>query len=98
MPVVTVAPTETTVCTLDVSTKRRVCLQVVNLDATQEFNGRVYLRTLREDVLAPSEFGDFEALAAGLSVAPILDVEGVSVIELRGTMSGAGGDVRWSLS
>lgn len=98
MPTVAVAPTETVVATLDVSAKRRVQLQIVNLDATQTFAGTLYTRTLYESEWAPSTFPDFAGVGPLASVAPVLDIEAVAAVELRGTMSGAGGSVRVSWS
>lgn len=98
MPTVAVAPTETTIATLDVSAKRRVQLQVVNLDAAQTFVGTLYTRTLYESEWAPSPFPDFSSVGPLASVAPVLDLEGIAAVELRGYMSGAGGDVRVSWS
>ena len=98
MPLVTVAPTETVIATLDVSTKSRVQLQVVNLDGSQTFDGVLWTRTLYESTWAPSPLPYFAGLLPGASVAPVLDTQGLTWLELRGSMSGAGGDVRWSLT
>jgi hypothetical protein len=91
---VAVAPTETTVATVD-TTSRAVCaIQVDNLDGSQTFTGTVYARVSASGAWAPTTLPDFTGLGPGASVAPAMDTTGYSGIQLRGLMSGAGGNVR----
>lgn len=94
MTTVTVAPTETTLATLDVSVRRGVSIQIVNLDATQTLSCTIYVRNKYEPVWAPTTFPDFAVVGPGSSVAAVVPCEGVSELELRGYMSGSGGDAR----
>jgi hypothetical protein len=71
-----------------------VTIQVVNLDGTQTFAGIIYRRKTGMSAWAPSSIPDFASVAAGASVMADLDVEGTDELELRGTMSGAGGSVQ----
>lgn len=98
MSTVAVAPTETVLLTLDVSTRRGVSVQVVNLDEWQIFTGTIYARNRYESVWAPTTLADFGAINPGDSVVAIVPCDGVADLELRGFMSGTGGDVRatWS--
>jgi len=93
---VAVAPTETTVLTLDCRAVDTVAVQLVNTDGSQTFNGTVYRRTAAETTYAPSTVPDFAGLAPGSSVMADLDVRGSAYVQLRGTMSGIGGNVRAS--
>jgi hypothetical protein len=93
---VAVAPTETTVCSFKRGTlqgAKRITIQVSNLDATQTFNGTVYRRKAGMAAWAPSTIPDFTDLLPLTSVMADLDVEGTDELEVRGTMSGSGGDV-----
>lgn len=92
--VVTVAPTETVVLTQDIATREDFSVQVVNLDPAQTFAGTVYVRAQGETAWAPADYGAFSAVAPLASVLAPMPVKGIAAIELRGTMSGAGGDVR----
>jgi hypothetical protein len=67
---------------------------VQNDDGSQTFAGTVYRRLAGMTVWAASTIGDFGSIAAGTSVVADLDVEGTDELEVRGTMSGAGGNVR----
>jgi hypothetical protein len=93
---VTVAPTETTVASFARSMlngAKRVTVQVVNLDVTQTFVGVVYRKKSGMSAWAPSTMPDFASIGPLTSVMADLDVEGTDLLEIRGTMSGAGGDV-----
>lgn len=93
---VAVAPTSTLLCTIECRSSSRVTLQVVNTDGSQTFVGEVRRRTQSETTYAPSTLGDFSSVGPGSSVMADLDVEGTEAIQLWGTMSGAGGNVRVS--
>lgn len=93
---VAVAPTETTVLSVSRDTLRgakRLTVGVENLDGTQSFTGAVYRRMSGMTAWAASSVADFASMTAGSSVVADLDVEGTDELEVRGTMSGAGGDV-----
>jgi len=93
---VAVAPTETTVLSVSRESLRgakRITVGVQNDDGTQVFAGTVYRRLAGMTVWAASTLGDFASIAAGAAVVADLDVEGTDELELRGTMSGAGGNV-----
>ena len=93
---VAVAPTETTILSVSRDTLRgakRLTVGVENLDATQTFAGVVYRRMSGMTTWAASSLPDFSSMPALSSVVSDLDVEGTDELEVRGTMSGAGGDV-----
>lgn len=93
---VAVAPTETTILSVSRDTLRgakRLTVGVENLDATQSFTGAVYRRMSGMTAWAQSPLADFASILAGAAVVADLDVEGTDELEVRGTMSGAGGDV-----
>jgi hypothetical protein len=94
---VVVAPTETTLCSFARDTlkgAKRVTVQVYNANAAQTFVGVVYRRKTGMSAWAPSTIGDFASVGPLTSVMADLDVEGTDELELRGTMSGAGGNVQ----
>jgi len=94
---VVVAPTETTLCSFtrdQLKGAKRVTVQVFNMDAAQTFTGTVYRRKAGMDAWAPSTVPDFFSVNALLSVMADLDVEGTDELEVRGSMSGAGGTVQ----
>jgi hypothetical protein len=94
---VAVAPTETVVLSVARESLRgakRITVGVQNDDGSQTFAGTVYRRLAGMTVWAASTIGDFGSIAAGTSVVADLDVEGTDELEVRGTMSGAGGNVR----
>lgn len=94
---VSVAPTETTLCSFTRETlkgAKQVTIQVVNLDAAQTFVGIVYRRKAGMSAWAPSTLPDFSSVNALSSVMVDIPVEGTDELELRGTMSGAGGNMQ----
>lgn len=91
---VAVAPTSTTVLSVDVRGELRVSVQIDNLDAAQTFSGTVERRVAGAGNWSPSSLGDFSSIAALGSVTADLDVAGSADLRIVGTMSGAGGDVR----
>ena len=93
---VAVAPTETVVVSYlreVLKGAQRITVQVVNSDATQTFSGNVYRRLQGAGTWALSDFTDFATIAPLASAVADMDVEGTDEFELRGTMSGAGGNV-----
>lgn len=93
---VAVAPTETVVLSVSRELLRgakRITVGVQNDDGSQTFAGTVYRRLNGMTVWAASSIGDFASISAGDAVVADLDVEGTDELELRGTMSGAGGNV-----
>ena len=93
---VAVAPTETTVLSVARESMRgakRLTVGIENKDGSQVFAGMVYRRMSGMTAWAASTIGDFASIAAGTSVVADLDVEGTDEVEVRGTMSGAGGNV-----
>ena len=88
-----VLPTETVVlAAFDVSIASIVSLQVTNLDGSQTFDGTVYV-ALGSMSLAPTPVAELTGVGPGVSRVAQVDVRGVSRLELRGVMSGVGGDV-----
>jgi hypothetical protein len=93
--VISVAPTETVLLRVSrehCRASKRVTVQITNNDGSQTFSGTVY-RRLNGMAFAPSTLADFVAVAAGDSVVADLDTEATEELEIRGTMSGAGGNV-----
>lgn len=93
---VAVAPTETVVCSFtrdSLKGAKRLTVQVSNADATQTFAGTVYRRLRGMTLWTASTIGDFGSIAPSTAVVADLDVEGTDEVEVRGTMSGAGGNV-----
>lgn len=95
--VATVAPTTTVVFEAQVWGAHSATLQLDNLDATQVFSGVIQRKMRLESAWADSTLGDFEAVGPLAGVVADLDVSGTGYIRLVGTMSGAGGDVAWSM-
>lgn len=94
--IVAVAPTETTILSVSRESLRgakRLTVGVENKDGSQTFAGTIYRRMSGMTAWAASSLGDYASIAAGASVVADLDVEGTDELELRGTMSGAGGNV-----
>lgn len=94
---VAVAPTETTLCSFNRDTLKgasRITVQVYNTDAAQTFAGIVYRRKANMSAWAPSTITDFSSVDPLTSAMADLDVAGTDELELRGTMSGAGGDIQ----
>lgn len=94
---VTVAPTETTLCSFTRDTlkgAKRVTVQVYNANASQTFVGLVYRRKAGMSAWALSTLSDFVSVGPLSSAMADLDVEGTDELEVRGTMSGAGGNVQ----
>lgn len=95
--VIAVSPTETTLLSLTLSTMRsaeRLTVQLANLDATQTFAGVVYRRQSGMVAWADSSIPDFSSIGPLGSAMADLVVGGTEELEVRGTMSGAGGSVR----
>ena len=94
---VAVAPTETVVLSVSREKLRgakRITVGLQNDDGSQTFAGTIYRRLNGMTVWAASSIGDFASVTAGTAVVADLDVEGTDELELRGTMSGAGGNVK----
>jgi hypothetical protein len=94
---VAVAPTETVVMSLarvNLRGSRRITTYLSNEDAAQTFSGIVYRRLAGTVIWAASSMPDFSSVGPLGSVMADLDVEGTDELELRGTMSGAGGNVK----
>ena len=92
---VAVAPTDTVCAVMPViPTAYKMGVQVVNLDGAQTFLGTLYWRLSGETQMAPSTLPDFGAIGPGQSVTAVLDVWCVEAVELHGTASGAGLNVR----
>jgi hypothetical protein len=73
---------------------KQVTIQVVNLDATQTFVGIVYRRKAGMSAWAPSTLPDFSSVGPLASVMVDIPVRGTDELELRGTMSGIGGNMQ----
>lgn len=94
---VAVAPTETTVLTVtrdSLRAARRITVQIYNADAAQTFAGVVYRKVRNMTAYAVSTLPDFSSIGPLSSVMADLDVEGTDELQIRGTMSGAGGNVQ----
>lgn len=94
---VSVAPTSTLIVELDVRGCSRATLQVDNLDASQTFAGVIQRRVNTAGDWSPSTLGDYAEVGPLQSVTTDLDVDGTGYIRLVGSMSGAGGDVAYSV-
>ena len=93
---VSVAPVETTVLSVSREALRgakRITVGVQNDDASQTFVGTVYRRLNGMTKWAASSIGDFGSIGPLSAVVADLDVEGTDEVEVRGYMSGAGGNV-----
>lgn len=101
---VAVAPTMTTILTLDVRRIGLATIHLRNLDATQTLEAYVQRNVAQGLPLAASSLPDFSALQPAGSVdaagnptdAAVCDVDvgGCATIALVGRMSGAGGNVQ----
>lgn len=94
---VSVAPTETTVLSVTREVLRgakRLTVGVENADGSQTFSGIVYRRMSGMTAWAASSIGDFASIGPGSAVVADLDVEGTDELEVRGTASGLGLNVR----
>lgn len=108
-PITTVAvgPTLTTVFTLDVRQLGLATVQVQNLDPLQTFSGVIRRSVSELMTAATSTLPDFISILPAGSVDasgnPLdvvvcdVDVEGSAVLSLVGFMSGAGGDISYSV-
>lgn len=94
---VAVAPTSTTVVNIDredLRGARVLVIQLSNLDPSQTFSGALYSRIRDMSLWAARSNLEFESVAPGTSVVADINIEGTDELELRGAMSGAGGDVQ----
>jgi len=94
---VAVAPTETTLESFtrtQLQTAKRITVQVYNADGAQTFAGIIYRKQTGMSGYAVYDDVTFAAVTFGTSKDLVVDVEGTDVCELRGTMSGAGGNVQ----
>ena len=87
------APTTTTVVTVDTRNSSVLSLYVANLDGSQTFSGTIERRQYDTQTFAPSTFGDFASVGAGVAVMADLDVRGTAEVRLVGIMDGAGGNI-----
>jgi hypothetical protein len=95
--VVAVAPTETVVLQLDSTLlrgARRAIVQVENMDLAQTFSGSIWRRLRGMPGYAQATLPDYLSVTAGQNVCVDLDIEGSDFVQVRGVMSGAGGNVR----
>ena len=91
---VSVAPTETTLATVDVSQSDRIAIQVENLDASQTLSLKLY-----EKASSTNGYGRSELVlpdVGPLTSSPLLKYQcaGAAAVKVTGTMSGAGGNAR----
>jgi hypothetical protein len=99
--------TSTLVFALDVRNIGLVTLQVQNLDALQTFSGFLWRKVAGGLDYSASTMPDFSSISpAGAvdgqgnpldSVTADIDVEGSAELVFVGLMSGAGGDISWSV-
>jgi hypothetical protein len=104
---VAVAPTMTTVFQLDARYLGLATVAVQNLDPTQTFSGYIRRAVSAGMTLATSSLPDFVSILPAGSVDAVgnptdvvvcdVDVEGSAVLSLVGFMSGAGGNVSYSV-
>jgi len=104
---VAVAPTLTTIFSMDVRALGLVTVQIQNMDATQTFSGYVRRSAVVAGLTsAPSSMPDFLGIAPAGSldangnptdvVVADIDVEGSGLLSIVGFMSGAGGNVQYT--
>lgn len=95
---VSVAPTTTTLQVFDVSKTAVLSIQIVNLDASQTFNGSIRTRSRADVSTAVLPFVDtlrvdFQGIGPGMPARADVQVGGAAELDVVGTMSGAGGNV-----
>ena len=93
---VSVAPTETTLDSFtraELRTAKRITVQVYHANAGQVFTGIVYVKQTGMTDFAI--YDDTQLVAAStVSKIIVVDTGGFDLIEVRGTLSGAGGNVQ----
>lgn len=91
-----VAPTETTLAAFtrdQLRTARKIVVQVYNPTA-QTFTGTVYRKKQGMTVFAVLPVPELASIAPGASEMADIDVEGTDQLEVRGYLSGLGGDMQ----
>lgn len=88
--VVSVAPTETTMATIDVSKSATVCIHVTNSDGAQTLDCTVYRRPHPDVPFVASTLADLASIAAGASAAVDVDCGADYELRVTGVASGAG--------
>ncbi len=97
--IVAVAPTSTQLFEpVTVGAAESVSIQVENLDGSQTFVGVVRSRLDPANNLAPSTLPDFAGIPPGESVVATLSLPASAELDVVGTMSGVGGNVRVTVS
>ena len=94
---VAVAPTETTLesyTRLEIRTAKRITVQVYHANAAQTFSGIVYRRQAGMTGYVVYDDVTLAGVVSGASKDLVIDCEGTDEIEVRGTLSGAGGNVQ----
>ena len=92
-----VAATETTLDTftrVELRTAKRVTTQVYHANAGQVFAGIIYRRQTGMTAFAVYDDVTLANVASGISKDIVIDCEGSDEIEVRGTLSGLGGNVQ----
>lgn len=93
--VVAVAPVSTALFDpLTVGAQGALSIQVENLDATETFSGTVRTRLDPDNDMASSTIGDLQGIGPGQSVVVSLSLPANAEVDVVGTMTGAGGNVR----
>ena len=94
---VPVAASETTLesyTRAELRTSKRLVVQVYHANAAQVFAGIIYRRQTGMTGFAVYDDVTLSGVVSGQSKDIVIDTEGTDEIELRGTLSGAGGNVQ----
>lgn len=104
---VTIAPTLTTVVSVDARNVALLTIQVQNLDALQTASGYIHAKVSGSMGAATSTFPDFASVLPAGSVdgdgnptdcvSADIDCAGLAEVTLVMRMSGAGGDVKYAM-
>jgi hypothetical protein len=92
--VVAIAPTTTPVVELTVSADEAVTVQIENLSATETFTGTVRRSLDVNNAMADTTMPDFASIPPLGSVVADLVFAFTQKVDVVGTMTGAGGNVR----
>lgn len=91
----TVAVTSGTILfTLDTTHTDQITVQIENLSGAETFTGTVQRRLSTGHNWANSSMTDFNAMAPAANVVADIDVSGSTQVRISGTMTGAGGNAK----
>lgn len=91
---VEVLPAQTALAEWDVKFDDILCVQVENLDETQDFVGKIQRKLHEDNDWADSNLADLSTVPSGTGKVVDCDVRATRALRVVGAMSGAGGNVR----